>query len=100
MKPALTLAYTGSFAEKYDVVATYTMMPGACDNLGIGLSANLGGMLIYVASNNIFGFFNPANRGLLSAQFGISFTSDQIEKAKRSETIVIKDREEEAEGDE
>ena len=92
MKPALTLAYTGSFADKYDVVATYTMMPGGCDNLGVGLSANLGGMLIYVATNNLFGFFNPANRGLLSAQLGISFTSDPAERISRSETIILKDQ--------
>ena len=93
MKPALTLAYTGSFANKYDVVATYTMMPGVFDNLGIGLSANFGGLLLYVATNNIFGFTNPANRGLLNAQFGISFTGG--EQISRSETIIIRDQESE-----
>lgn len=95
MKPAMTLAYTGSFAQKYDVVATYTMMPGGFDNLGVGLSANLGGMLIYVATNNLFGFFNPANRSMINAQFGISFTSG--EKISRSETIVLKDQSDEEE---
>lgn len=95
MKPALTLAYTGSFANKYDVVATYTMMPGVFDNLGIGLSANFGGLLLYVATNNIFGFTNPANRGLLNAQFGISFTGG--EQISRSETIIIRDQK--SEGD-
>ena len=93
MKPALTLAYTGSFANKYDVVATYTMMPGVFDNLGIGLSANFGGLLLYVATNNIFGFTNPANRALLNAQFGISFTGG--EQISRSETIIIRDKESE-----
>lgn len=100
MKPALTLAYTGSFADKYDVVATYTMMPGGFDNFGVGLSANFGGLLLYVASNNVFGFFNPANRSLLNAQFGISFTSG--EKISRSETIILRDQADETnwEGDE
>lgn len=93
IKPAFTLAYTGSFADKYDVVATYTMIPGGCDNLGVGLSANFGGLLLYVASNNVLGFFNPANRGLLNAQFGISFTGG--EQISRSETIVIRDQERE-----
>lgn len=97
MKPAMTLAYTGSFNEQYDVVATYTMMPGSFDNLGIGLSANFGGLLMYVATNNIFGFFNPANRSHLHAQFGISFTSG--EKVSRAETIVIRDQEMEAESE-
>ena len=94
MKPALTLAYSGSFADKYDVVATYTVMPGVYDNLGIGLSANFGGLLLYVATNNIFGFTNPANRSLLSAQFGISFTGG--EQISRSETIIIRDQESES----
>ena len=90
MKPAMTLAYTGSFKEQYDLVATYTMMPGSFDNLGIGLSANFGGLLMYVATNNIFGFFNPANRTNLNVQFGISFTSG--EKVSRAETIIIQDQ--------
>lgn len=94
MKPALTLAYTGSFSGKYDVVATYTMMPGSYDNLGIGLSANLGGALIYVATNSIFGLFNPANRTQTHAQFGLSFTSG--EKIPRSETIILRDKAAEA----
>lgn len=97
LKPAMTLAYTGSFAERYDVVATYTMMPGSFDNLGIGLSANLGGLLIYVASNNIFGLFNPANRTQCHAQFGISFTSG--EKVSRAETIILRDQEVAAEAE-
>lgn len=89
MKPAMTLAYTGSFADKYDVVATYTMMRGSFDNIGIGLSANFGGFLIYFATNNLFGFFNPANRSQINAQFGISFTSG--EKVDRKDTILLKD---------
>ena len=97
LKPALTLAYTGSFADKYDVVTTYTMMPGSYDNLGIGLSANFGGMLIYVATNSIFGLFNPANRTLTHAQFGLSFTSG--EKIPRSETIILRDKAAEAAAD-
>ena len=100
IKPAMTLAYTGSFADKYDVVATYTMMPGSFDNLGIGLSANFGGMLLYVASNNILAFFNPANRSMLHAQFGISLTSGDLRS--RAENIIIKAqaKEEELENEE
>lgn len=90
LMPAMTLAYTGSFADRYDVVATYTMMPGSYDNIGIGLSANLGGALIYVATNNFFGLFNPANRSQINAQFGLSFTSGQL--IKRSETIILRDQ--------
>ena len=97
IKPAMTLAYTGSFKGKYDVVATYTMMKGSFDNLGIGASANFGGLLIYVATNNLFGFFNPANRSHINAQLGISFTSGVL--IDRSETIIMRDKAAEAEAD-
>lgn len=90
IQPAFTLAYTGSFAKKYDVVATYTMMKGSFDNIGIGLSANFGGILLYVATNNLLGFFNPANRTQIHGQLGISFTSGQF--TDRSETIILKDK--------
>lgn len=98
IKPAMTLAYTGSFGDKYDVVATYTMMPGSFDNFGVGLSANFGGLLLYIASNNIFGFFNPANRSMVHAQFGISLTSGEF--VSRAETIIIKDKAKELEENE
>lgn len=95
IKPALTLAYTGSFGGKYDVVATYTIMNGRFDNLGVGLSANFGGILLYVASNNLIGFFNPANSSQLNVQLGISFTSG--ESTSRSEKVIIKAKEAEKE---
>lgn len=85
--PALTLAYDGAFSDQFDVVATYTMMKGSLANVGIGLSANLGGMLVYVASNNVFGFFNPANASNLHFQFGISFTG--ADRMKRNDRLVI-----------
>ena len=91
MKPAVTLAYSGSFGDKYDVVTTYTMMPGSYDNIGVGLSANFGGLLLYVASSNVLGFFNPANSSLIHAQLGISFTSGEF--VSRAETVIIKDKE-------
>lgn len=95
MKPAMTLAYTGSFAKKFDVVATYTMMPGSYDNIGVGLSANLGSVTIYAASNNVLGFFNPVNISQVNLQFGLSFSAN--EKVDRSETIIIRDQAREAE---
>ena len=85
-RPALTLAYNGSFNDLFDVVATYTMMPQSYGNIGLGLSANLGGFQIFVASNNVLGFFNPANTRTLNAQIGISFTSP--EQYKRHEVLV------------
>lgn len=93
--PSLTLAYTGSFADKYDVVGTYTMMKGSYANIGVGLSANLGGCLIYFASNNVLGFINPANISNVNFQFGISFTGG--ERTARSERIFLKENQEDQE---
>lgn len=94
IKPAMTIAYTGSFNKKYDVVATYTAMKGSFDNIGIGLSANFGGILLYAATNNLLGFFNPANISQLNLQLGISFTSGKT--VDRSEMVIIKDKQAEA----
>jgi hypothetical protein len=85
--PALTLAYAGAFGENFDVVTTYTMMKGGYDNIGLGLSANLGGLLLYVATNNVFGFLNPANASNLNIHFGISFTGG--DKSERSDRVVL-----------
>lgn len=88
IKPAATLAYTGSFNSRYDVVAMYTVMPGSYDNIGIGLSANFGILQLFVASNNILGFFNPLNTSQLNFQFGVSITS--LNKRNRDEEVVIR----------
>lgn len=93
IRPVATLAYTGSFDKKYDVVATYTIMPGSYDNIGIGLSANFGVVHLYVASNNVLAFVNPVNSTHLNFRFGISFTS--LTKADRMETVFLKERESE-----
>ena len=72
-RPALTLAYCGSFWDNLNVCATYTMMPGSYDNIGFGLSAMIKTCNIYVTTNNILGCFNPFNRSNVSAQVGIVF---------------------------
>ena len=72
-RPALTLAYNGSFFNMIDVCATYTMMKSSFANFGLGLAFNLGTFHIYATSNNVIGFFNPFNTGGLNAQVGIVF---------------------------
>lgn len=90
LRPALTLAYTGTYNKKFNVIGTYTMMGGSYDNLGLGACVNAGGVVFYVASNNIFGFFNPVNISQVNLQFGLSFTSG--EKVSRRETVVLRDQ--------
>jgi hypothetical protein len=72
-RPAVTLAYSGSFFKKIDVCASYTVMKDSYDNIGLGLAFNLGVFHIYAASNNVLGLFNPLNTSALDAQVGIVF---------------------------
>ena len=72
-RPALTLAYCGSFWDNFNVCATYTMMPGSYANFGLGLSAMIETCNIYLTTNNIIGCFNPLNSKGFNAQVGIVF---------------------------
>ena len=72
-RPALTLAYCGSFWDNLNVCATYTMMPGSYANFGLGLSAMIATCNIYLTTNNIIGCFNPLNSRNVNAQVGIVF---------------------------
>ena len=88
LRSAVTLAYTGSFLNRFDVVTTYTMMSGSYLNLGLGLSANLNGFLLYAGTNNVFGFVNPANSSNISVQMGIAYTAGG--KTDRKERLVMR----------
>ncbi|MBO4382170.1 MAG: hypothetical protein J5799_04425 [Bacteroidales bacterium] len=72
-RPALTLAYCGSFWDNLNVCATYTMMPNSYANFGLGLSAMIETCNIYLTTNNILGCFNPLNSSNVNAQIGIVF---------------------------
>ena len=77
-RPAMTLAYSGSFYDMLDVCATYTMMRGSYTNIGLGLGGKFGTFHIYAATNNIFGVFTPLNTKNFNLQAGIvfNFTED------------------------
>ena len=72
-RPAFTVAYGGSFFKMLDVCVTYSMKKQSFDNVGVGLAGNFGAFHIYLATNNLLGFFNPLNRDGIIAQFGILF---------------------------
>lgn len=72
-RPALTLAYCGSFYDNLNVCATYTMMPHSYDNIGFGISAMIETCNIYLTTNNLFGLFKPMNTSRFNAQVGIVF---------------------------
>lgn len=72
-RPALTLAYCGTFWDNLNVCATYTMMPGSYTNFGLGLSAMISTCNIYLTTNNLIGLFSPLNTKGFNAQVGIVF---------------------------
>ena len=84
-RPAMTLAYSGSFFKTIDVCASYTIMKDSYDNIGLGLAFNLGVFHIYAASNNVLGLFKPLNTSVLDAQVGIVFNLWKAEKRMADE---------------
>lgn len=73
-RPAFTLAYNGNFYKKLDVCATYTMMPGSYDNIGLGIAGRLFKTCnIYLTTNNVMGLFKPLNSSATNVQLGIVF---------------------------
>lgn len=73
-RPAFTLAYNGNFYKKWDVCATYTMMPGSYDNIGLGIAGRLFKTCnIYLTTNNVMGLFKPLNSSATNVQLGIVF---------------------------
>lgn len=70
LRPALTLAYSGSFFKTIDVAVTYTMKKKSFDNLGVGLGLNLGCFHLYATTNNLFGLLKPLNSRVVNVQAG------------------------------
>ena len=70
LRPALTLAYSGSFFKKIDVAVTYTMKKKSFDNLGVGLGLNLGCFHFYATTNNLFGLLKPLSSRVVNVQAG------------------------------
>ena len=72
-RPALTLAYCGSFWNNVNVCVTYTMMPHSYDNIGLGFSWMIETCNVYLTTNNLIGCFKPLNASGFNAQVGIVF---------------------------
>ena len=72
-RPAMTLAYNGSFFDVLDVCASYTMMRDSYTNFGLGLGLKLGIVQLYATTNNVIGVFNPMNTKNFNAQMGLVF---------------------------
>ena len=87
-RPALTLAYSGSFFKFLNFTASYTASKYAGNSIGAGLSLNLGPFNVYVVTDNIMIFtklhttpiemattYNAAN-----VRLGMVFTLGKVKK--------------------
>ena len=72
-RPAMTLAYNGSFNNMFDICATYTAMKNSFTNFGIGVAGSFNPFHIYLATNDIIGLLSPMNSGGFNVQLGIVF---------------------------
>ena len=92
--PGLTIAYNGKLAKVFDIMASYSIMPGSYGNLGVGLGFDLWPVYLYVASNNVINTVNPLNAKHLNVSAGLIFKwgrakdkwTKKIEQDKLDET--------------
>jgi len=72
--PGLTIAYSGKLAKVFDLMASYSMMPGSYGNLGVGIGFDLWPIYLYVASNNVIvSTANPLNTKHFNVSTGFVF---------------------------
>ena len=72
-RPAMTVAYNGSFGNVFDVCVTYTMMKNSYSNVGLGLGLKLGIFNLYATTSNFISFFDAMNGKTLNVQVGLVF---------------------------
>lgn len=56
LRPAITVAYSGSFYKYFNLTASYTLSKYAGNSIGAGVSFNLGPVNLYVVTDNVLVF--------------------------------------------
>lgn len=70
---ALTVYYYRRLFNALRVKATYTIDSYSFTNIGLGLSAHLGGLNFYVMADNFLGYRNVYNTQSVSLQLGLNY---------------------------
>jgi hypothetical protein len=76
----ITFAYNGHFGKVLDLCGTYSIMPDSYANFGIGLGLRLGIAYLYLATDNILGYFTPLNVSNVNTQLGLVFKWGKAEE--------------------
>ncbi|TYA70195.1 hypothetical protein FUA24_21090 [Seonamhaeicola marinus] len=76
---ALTTYYYRRLFRGLDIKATYTIDSFSFSNIGAGISANMGGLNIYVMADNFLNFKNLYDAQSVSLQLGINYIFNKNE---------------------
>ena len=85
IRPALTVAYNGSFFNIIDVCLAYTLQHKSYDNLAIGLGLNLGPINIYATTHNILPVISHNNFTKITGTLGIVINWGHLKKKEKIE---------------
>ncbi|MDR1757004.1 MAG: DUF5723 family protein [Culturomica sp.] len=92
--PSLTASANARFHRNVSASVAYTVMPGNYVNLGVGITAKLGPVQLYAATDNALGA-NYTSAKSTSARFGVNLLFGHKDKKKKAtseeilETIVV-----------
>ena len=104
-RPSLTLSYNQSVGRWMEAALSYSMINRGYNNLGLGLSLNLGPLQVYAAMDNVFAarlttfqrndnnqqvtvFSYPTNSHKTHVHFGINFTFGRKKKSNSVEDVI------------
>ncbi len=102
IRPSLTLSYTQNVGRILQATASYSMTNRAYNNLGLGMSLNLGFLQFYVVTDNILAartaklsndnqsFTYPYNAKNIHIRTGINLTFGRVNKDKDGDGIKDK----------
>lgn len=86
---AISLNYYLKASKNFNFLANYTIFENKFDNLGLGLSLNLGPFQSYIISDNILSAFNQLNTDRVNLRFGLNiFIRNKPKKQAEEEELV------------
>lgn len=91
MIPSVSLMYHRSFGQVFAATAAISYHNQRFDNLGLGLSLNLGFFQMYALSGNLLSVFIPHKSQNVGAQLGVNFLIGRPQKHEPPLIIIIED---------
>jgi hypothetical protein len=70
--PSFGVNYLGNFARRFNMVLGYSRLSGGANNVGIGLTAALGPIQLFLMTDNVFGALQPVNLSATSLRVGLN----------------------------